>query len=196
MKIAIISGSVRKGRKSHQVAIELQKRFIQSGYLQTVLIDLAGAPLPVLEEERYNMHPAPTPAMIDIHHKLNDADAIIFLSPEYHGGYTGALKNAVDYYWSEFQKKPIGVVATSSGRFGGINTSTQLQQLVLALGAYPMPLKLLVPTVQLVFDDQGVIKDELISKNIDKYIAEFTWFADAIVSKKHRATEKENSLKN
>jgi len=183
MKIVIISGSVRKGRKSHQVALELQKRFTKTGQ-QTAVIDLAEQPLPVLQDEQFQSHPAPSPAMLHIHQLLNDADAIIFLSPEYHGSFTGALKNAVDYYWSEFHKKPIGVVATSSGRYGGINTSTQLQQLVLSLNAYPMPLKLLVPNVQLVFDDEGNLKEEAISKSMDKYITEFTWFADAIVSKK------------
>ena len=183
MRIVIISGSVRKGRKSHQLTLELQNRFKLAGYLQTEVIDLAESQLPVLEEERFQTHPNPTPAMIDIHHKLNDADAIIFLSPEYHGSYTGALKNAVDYYWSEFQKKPIGVVATSSGKFGGINTSTQLQQLVLSLGAFPMPLKLLVPNIQHAFNEGGILVDEVVSKIIDKYVLEFIWFADAIVSK-------------
>ncbi len=183
MKIVIMSGSVRKGRKSHQVALELQKR-LKASQQQVRVIDLAVARLPVLEEERFSKHPSPTAAMVDIHNQLNEADAIIFLSPEYHGSYTGALKNAIDYYWSEFQKKPIGVVATSAGGFGGINTSTQLQQLVLSMGAYPMPLKLLVPNVQLAFDEHGNLKDELIAKNIDKYVAEFIWFADAIVSKK------------
>ena len=190
MKITIISGSVRKGRKSHQVALELQKRFTKVEGVAFDIVDLAESQLPVLEDERYQMHASPSAAMVEIHHKLNDADAIIFLSPEYHGSYTGALKNAVDYYWSEFQKKPIGVVATSSGRFGGINTSTQLQQLVLSLGAYPMPLKLLVPQVQLAFNEEGNLTDETLAKNIDKYVAEFTWFADAIVSKKQRATGK------
>ena len=190
MKIVIISGSVRKGRKSHQVSLELQKRFILNGQEQTEVIDLAESQLPVLEDEQFQTHPSPTAAMIDIHHKLDDADAIIFLSPEYHGSYTGALKNAVDYYWSEFQKKPIGVVATSSGKFGGINTSTQLQQLVLSLGAYPMPFKLLAPNVQHAFSEKGILMDETFSKTMDKYVAEFIWFADAIVSKKQRSTGK------
>ncbi|MDB5283705.1 MAG: hypothetical protein JWO06_2780 [Bacteroidota bacterium] len=191
MKIAIISGSVRKGRRSHHVAVELQKRFMINGYLQTDIIDLAEYGLPILEEERYHMHPSPTAEMVEIHNKLNDADAIIFLSPEYHGSYTGALKNAVDYYWSEFAKKPIGVVAISAGKFGGINTSTHLQQLVLSLGAYPMPTKLLVPMVQNAFNDKGEIIDEPLSKTFDRFVTEFAWFADAIVSKKQRKEKQE-----
>ena len=187
MRIVILSGSVRKGRRSHQVSIELQQRFIKSGQTETTIIDLAESQLPVLEDEQFQTHPSPTDAMVNIHNLLNDADAIIFLSPEYHGSYTGALKNTVDYYWSEFQKKPIGVVATSSGRFGGINTSTQLQQLVLSLGAYPMPLKLLVPNIQNAFSEEGVLTDTTLVKAMDKYVAEFIWFADALVSKKKRS---------
>jgi NAD(P)H-dependent FMN reductase len=67
----------------------------------------------------------------DIQEKLDQADASVFLSPEYHGSYSGALKNAVDYFSTEFRRKPIGVVAVGAGRMGGINASTEMQQLVL-----------------------------------------------------------------
>ena len=190
MKIEIILGSVRKGRKSHHVAAELQKRFMLNGYLQTNIIDLAETALPILEDERYHMNPNPAPEMEEVHHRLNDADALIFLSPEYMGSYTGVLKNAIDYYFGEFSKKPIGVVAVSAGKFGGISASNLMQQLVLAIGGYPMPTKLLVPTVQNAFNEKGELIDEVLSKTIDKFVSEFVWFADAIVSKKqkHAAT--------
>ncbi len=184
MKIAILSGSIRKGRRSHKIAVELQNRFIRAGFGATDVIDLGETALPLLEDERFHLNSSPTPAMSDIHHRLNDADAIIFLSPEYHGSYTGTLKNAIDYFWSEFTKKPIGVVAVSAGKFGGINTSTLLQQLVLSLGAFPMPTKLLVPMVENAFNENDVVIDEPLSKSIDKFVSEFTWFADAIISKK------------
>jgi azobenzene reductase len=185
MNIIIISGSIRTGRKSHQVAVELQKRFIKHGLADTHLIDLATYDLPVLEE-KYDSEGDMPKGLSDIQMLLDRADAMVFLSPEYHGSYSGALKNALDYFWQEFLRKPIGVVAVASGRYGGINASTEMQQLVLSLGAYPMPYKLLVPTVQNAFDENGIIKEEMLSKNFDRFVKEFQWLAEAIIEKKKK----------
>jgi NAD(P)H-dependent FMN reductase len=183
MKILIISGSVRTGRRSHDVAIELQKRFIRHGAAETEILDLAVYNLPVLEEKFLSGKEMPK-GLAEIQKLLDTADAMIFLSPEYHGSYSGALKNAIDYFWKEFMRKPIGVVAVASGRFGGINASTEMQQLVLSLGGFPMPYKLLIPTVQNAFDESGNIPDEALSKSFDKFVQEFTWFAEAIADRK------------
>ena len=184
MNILIISGSIRTGRKSHDVAVELQKRFVSQGLQDTHVLDLAVYTLPVLEEKYLPGNNYMPEGLTDIQQMLDAADAMIFLSPEYHGSYTGALKNAVDYFWKEFQRKPIGVVAVASGRMGGINASSHMQQLILSLGAFPMPYKLLIPTVQNAFDDSGLITDEFLSKSFDKFVSEYLWFAEAIADRK------------
>ncbi|MCW3124691.1 MAG: hypothetical protein JWO03_349 [Bacteroidetes bacterium] len=188
MNILIISGSVRTGRKSHDVAVELAKRFKQHGCSSTQIIDLATYNLPVLEEQ-YGESENKIKGLDDIQQKLDQADAMVFLSPEYHGSYSGALKNAVDYFSAEFKRKPIGVVAVGAGRLGGINASTEMQQLVLSLGAYPMPYKLLVSNVQYAFDEKGELKDDQLSKSMDKFVTEFVWLTDAILDKKKKENQ-------
>jgi len=184
MNILIISGSVRSGRKSHDVAIELQRRFIGHSLIDTHVLDLAAYNLPVLEEKYLAENGDMPSGLAEIQQQLDRADAMVFLSPEYHGSYSGALKNAVDYFWKEFQRKPIGVVAAASGKFGGINASTDMQQLILSLGAFPMPYKLLIPMVQNAFDENGKVMDELLSKNFDRFVNEYAWFAEAITDRK------------
>jgi len=194
MKILIISGSVRTGRKSHDVAVELQRRFITHGLVDTHVLDLAVYNLPVLEEKFLAGRDMPA-GLAEIQQKLDTADAMVFLSPEYHGSYSGALKNAVDYFWKEFMRKPIGVVTAASGRFGGINASTEMQQLILSLGAFPMPYKLLIPMVQNAFDENGKMADEALSKSFDRFISEYIWFAEAIADRKTKEliTQKQKS---
>jgi azobenzene reductase len=138
MDILIISGSVRTGRKSHDVAVELQKRFVTHGLAKTHVLDLAAYSLPVLEEKFLSGSETMPEGLSEIQHMLDSADAMVFLSPEYHGSYSGALKNALDYFWKEFMRKPIGVVAVAAGSHGGINASTEMQQLILSLGAFPI----------------------------------------------------------
>ncbi len=183
MNIVIISGSIRKGRRSHDVSVALASRFHASGHTQAAIIDLAEYNLPVLEEQ-YSPADNTIPGLADIQQKLDQADAIIFLSPEYHGSYSGALKNAVDYFSEEFKSKPIGVVSVGAGRMGGINASTEMQLLILSLGAFPMPYKLLVSNVQHAFGEGGEVKDEFLSRSMDRFVAEFVWLAEAIRDKK------------
>jgi NAD(P)H-dependent FMN reductase len=115
---------------------------------------------------------------------------MILVSPEYHGSFSGVLKNALDFYWAEFKKKPIGVVTTGSGKMGGINASTQMQHVILSLGAYPLPTKLLIPEIQHAFNDQYEPLREDIIKNSDRFLNEFTWFANAIVVAKAEQSQK------
>ena len=147
------------------------------------MIDLAEHPLPMMEEDNGRLR-SPADDISIIGTQLKEADSMILVSPEYHGSFSGVLKNALDFYWAEFKKKPIGVVTTGSGKMGGINASTQMQHVVLSLGAYPLPTKLLIAEIQHAFNDQYEPLREDIVKNTDRFINEFSWFAHAIIKAK------------
>ncbi len=183
MKIAIILGSVREGRQSHKVAQELAQKFAQQEGVEVELIDLAVLNLPMMTE-RINKMPQPPANLVQFSESVNKADAVILVSPEYNGSYTGVLKNAIDYLLKEFYRKPIGTVAVAGGKFGGLNATHHIQSLILHLGAFPMPLKLLVPFVQNVFDAEEHLTDETLTKSFDAFVKEFVWFAEAIVAQK------------
>lgn len=181
MKIVIVLGSIRLGRQSHKVAEELQKRLAARPEVEVELIDLLHYPLPLMEE-RVGRHPnLPENAKL-ISEKLKWAEGVVLVSPEYHGSYSGVLKNALDYIGPEVLRKPIGVVADAGGRLGGINASTALQQLVLSIGAFAMPMKLIVPFVQQAFDEAGNIKEEALATSFEKFIDELLWFVTAITN--------------
>lgn len=184
MKIAILLGSARIGRQSHKVARYLSNELVKRGF-DTDLIDLAEDPLPLLEDKA-GQNPDEVEQRRKVSRRLSVADALLFVSPEYHGSFSGVLKNALDYFWSEFQKKPIGVATVSSGKMGGINASTQLQHVILSLGAYPLPLKLLVSEVHTAFDNEFNIVREQLTSSAGRFLDEFTWFAEAITEKKER----------
>jgi NAD(P)H-dependent FMN reductase len=96
------------------------------------------------------------------------------------------MKNAVDYFTKEWAKKPIGIVCGSNGKQGGINASNLLQLLVLAIGAFPMPYKLLVPELQNALDEDGKPQNEIMQKNLDRFVSEYLWFAEAISNQKKK----------
>jgi NAD(P)H-dependent FMN reductase len=182
MKVTILLGSVRTGRQSHKVAYYLEKMLQKRG-IATDLIDLAKDPLPMYGDQAEQ--PLQLGQNIErISKRLQEGDALLFVTPEYHGSFSGVLKNALDHYWAQFHKKPIGVVAVSSGKKGGINASTQLQHVILSLGAFPLPLKLLVPEVHLAFNESLELFRENIVQHTHKFLDEFLWFAQAIVKAK------------
>jgi azobenzene reductase len=111
---------------------------------------------------------------------------MVWLAPEYNGGYPGAFKNAFDHFRAEYTKKPVGICCVSDGKFAGIQASLQLQTLAVHVGAYVCPTKWLVGNVSKVFDAQNKITDELTAKGLDRFIQEYLWLARAIVEHKKK----------
>lgn len=183
MNVVLILGSVREGRKTNRVALHLASLFEALDGVTVTLLDLAEYNLPVFSN-RWAKEPDPDPSIVKFAGELAAADAMVLISPEYHGSYTGVLKNALDHYWGEFKRKPIGVVTTGSGRFGGVNASSEMQQLVLSLGAFPMPTKLLVPFVQDAFAEEGACINDRVGQDSLTFVEEFVWFSRAIVAAK------------
>lgn len=183
MKISILAGSVRKNRQSFALAHYLHQLLENAG-IQSSLIDLLATPLPI-----YGLEDTDQSNVKPIGEQLRQSDAILLVTPEYHGSFSGVLKNALDYYWEEFQQKPIGVAAASAGKMAGINASTQLQHVVLSLGAYPMPRKLLVSEIHHAFDDDFQPRKSAVSESAVKFLDDFVWFAEAIADKKKKVLQ-------
>lgn len=182
MKVQILSGSIRPNRQSQKVAEYLSDLFNQQDGVRAEIIDLKEYPLPSLEHS-YRLHPDPTPSMNELKSKLDEADGIIFLTPEYHGSYSGVLKNTIDHFRWPFYKKPIGVVAVSAGSMGGMRAALQLDDLVIALKAYISPFKLLIDNVKETFISSN-IKDPKLIERAEEFVKEFVWFSTAISNAK------------
>ena len=182
MKITIILGSIRKNRRSGSVAFHLKKLLEQEYATEAVMLDLRDYPFPVMEE-RYRLLDNPPSFMEEFSRHLSDSDGIIIVTPEYNGSYSGALKNALDYFKPEYHKKPMGVVTVSDGQWGGINASHHLQAWMLHVKAVPSPFKLMVQNASSVFDDEGQLKDPALNGKAEKFLEEFFWLTKSISGK-------------
>jgi NAD(P)H-dependent FMN reductase len=126
LKVAIISGSTRPGRKSEAVAGWVQEIAAKRDDAVFEIVDLADQALPLLDEPippmagRYmNPHTQKWAATIAAF------DAFVFVTPEYNRSTSGALKNAVDYLFAEWNDKAAGFV--SYGFAGGIRAVEHLR---------------------------------------------------------------------
>lgn len=184
MNIVVISGSPRPQRTSHQVAVEIVNRLSKIENLSATLLDVKEANFPNLDYT-YKKNPSANETMKFFSDIIAASDGIIIVSPEYNGSFSGALKNTIDYFYGEFSKKVIGVVSVSTGKMGGIRAVMDLQKLILALGAFPLPKYLTTPEVQNLFSN-GVLVDDKYAKQIDGFLEEFLWLTEAVKNQKEK----------
>jgi NAD(P)H-dependent FMN reductase len=148
--------------------------------LNTELLDLGDYNFPIMDQRLSEMDVAP-PALQSFSDKLERADGLLIVSPEYKGGIPGVLKNALDYLKPGiFRRKPVGICTVSSGGFGGVNCLMQLRLTILALGGLPIPEALPVSRIQELFDVKGQLMDESWSFRLRQFIDELLFYANAL----------------
>jgi chromate reductase len=92
---------------------------------------------------------------------IRDADAVLFVTPEYNGSIPGVLKNAVDWAsrptpaTSALANKPVAVIGASTGMFGAVWAQAELRKALGLAGARVLDAELAVPTAHEAFKDDG-----------------------------------------
>ena len=177
--IAIISSSVRRGRKSHSVAIFF-KRYIEENQLASAeILDLKEYNFPLFDERlRYQNDPAPE--VLQFAQKIRSADGVIIVTPEYNGGYPASLKNVIDLLTDDWRKKPVAISTVSDGSFGGTQVLMQLQFVLWKTQAWTVPAMFRVPKVMETFDEAGTpAAPEVTGKRAAAFISELMWCIEA-----------------
>jgi NAD(P)H-dependent FMN reductase len=126
IRLAIVIGSTRPGRKAEAVARWVHGIATKRGDAEFELVDIKDFDLPLLDE------PVP-PSMGRYSHphtkawaaKIASFDAYVFVTPEYNHAPPGALKNAIDYLYREWNNKAAGFVGYGSA--GGTRAVEQLR---------------------------------------------------------------------
>jgi NAD(P)H-dependent FMN reductase len=109
--------------------------------------------------------------------KINKADALIIVSPEYNHGYPGELKMMLDLLYKEYAQKPVGFCGVSIGGLGGARMVEQLRQVVIELHMVPIREAIYFSIVQNLFDESGKIKDESYHNRVQAFLSELTMYS-------------------
>jgi NAD(P)H-dependent FMN reductase len=126
LKIAIILGSTRPGRNGEPVSQWMYEIAKKRGDADFELVDIKEFNLPLLDEPI-----PPSMGQYTKEHtkiwsaKIDSFDAYIFVTAEYNHGIPGALKNAIDFLFKEWNNKVAGFV--SYGGAGGVRSVEQLR---------------------------------------------------------------------
>ena len=99
--------------------------------------------------------------------EVRQAQGIILGTPEYHGGYSGVLKNALDLMgFEEFEGKMVGLVGVSGGAMGAFGAMNSLREIGRALHAWVIPGQASIPQAWQEFDEAGNLKDAELNKRV------------------------------
>jgi NAD(P)H-dependent FMN reductase len=125
-KIGIIIGSTRPGRNGEAVARWVYEVAAQRGDAEFELVDLLDYRLPHLDEELPpSMGQYARPHTLAWARTIASFDGFVMVTPEYNHSTSGALKNAIDFLYQEWNNKAVGFV--SYGSAGGTRAVEHLR---------------------------------------------------------------------
>jgi len=171
--IPVILGTTRQGRMSVHAAKLLTGELGKRASLDTELIDIAELSLTTWDAGE------PTKDA-GFSAKMNKADALVLVSPEYNHGYSGLLKHVLDSCLKEYIHKAVGIVGVSAGPFGGTRVIQNLLPVMRELGLVAIFWDVNFSRVQNVFSADGKLLDESCLPRIDKFLKELIWMAKTL----------------
>lgn len=168
LKILAFSGSLRNGSFNKKV-LELAIEGATESQASVTRLDLRDYPLPIYDQDLEDAEGLPENAK-KLKSLLREHEALLIASPEYNSGYSGALKNMID--WTSRQETPnermldcfVGKVAAimsaSPSDLGGLRGLVQLRALLQNIFVFVIPQQRTLPAAYAAFDEAGNIKDK------------------------------------
>ncbi|MGW6725788.1 NADPH-dependent FMN reductase [Nocardia sp. NPDC055029] len=178
MRVAMILGSTRTGRFGPLVAEWFAGRVARRPDLTLDRIDLATAALP--DQLPDFDEPLPDPVR-ELGSRLATADAFVIVTPEYNRSFPAAVKNAIDWFDTEWAAKPVAIVTYCRDAEGG-HGAAQLRQVFTELNAVPTRRTVTIPKAWQRFTVEGTWPrpDPELHDAVESALDQLTWWARAL----------------
>lgn len=179
MKLNIISGTDMPNSKSLEVSEYIKGLYEKEG-IEVGITDLVDFPLQDVVGGKYGQSIA---SVEEFRQPVLDADALLFVIPEYNGSFPGILKIFIDYmpYPSAFVKTPIAYVGIAGGAFGGLRPVEQFQMVANYMDAHQFPERVFISRVQDMFHPTQGILDEFQQKLLESQTQGFIKYVHALI---------------
>lgn len=172
LHLAVIIASVRKDRVGPTVARWFLNEVRARTDARVDLIDLAALTLPDDlsgggDTESFTK-------------RIDQAEAVVVVTPEYNRGYPGALKTAIDTALPEWAAKPVGFVSYG-GISGGLRAIEQLRSVFAELHTVTLQAAVSLPYVWDQFDERGAHREqERAGSAAAALLRQLTWWTKAL----------------
>ena len=180
VRILALVGSLRAGSTNRQLA-DTAVKLAPEGVEITIYEGLAEIPF---YNEDIDVEGSVPAAAAKLREAAQEADAFLLFSPEYNGTIPAVLKNAIDwlsrpYGAGSFAGKPVAVVGTAFGQFGGVWAQDETRKAVgIAGGKVLEDVKLSIPGSVVRFAETHPADDAEVAAQLTEVIARIHGHAD------------------
>ena len=184
VRILALVGSLRAGSTNRQLA-EAAARLAPEGAEVQLFEGLADIPF---YNEDIDVEGAVPAAAAKLREAAKGAQAFLLFSPEYNGTIPAVLKNAIDwlsrpYGDGAFTGKPVAVVGTAFGQYGGVWAQDEARKAVgIAGGKVIEDLKLSIPGSLTRFAETHPVDDTEVAAQLAEVVARLHGHADEAVA--------------
>ena len=155
--ISVIVGSIRQGRFSEKPARWILEHLKNCSGIDANLLDLRDFPMPFFDQPIPPAAPGRPPYDHEVVKKwtteIARSDGFVIVTPEYNYGPPAVLKNAIDWVYPEWKRKPVAFV--SYGSTGGARSVQQLRETAIELQLAPVRFSVHIPAATLWAHFQG-----------------------------------------
>lgn len=174
MKLAIFSGSTRKGSINLKLEAALVPMLKAAGFDVTVL-SLADYAMPLYDGDWEAANGAPDTAKA-LGKALAAQDAVIVVSPEYNGSLPPLLKNTIDWMtriddMRQYHNPVWAIASCTPGPMSGIMVMRQIQYILTRIGTQVLEFQLGVGNASQAFNDDGSLANERTADMATKMIS-------------------------
>src|ERR1700745_225254 len=170
----VILGTSRQGRASEYAAHFVVDHVAKRPDMRTDLIDIRDIRLSIDDAGEALKDPK-------FSKTVNDADALIFVVPEYNHSFPGLLKHVLDTNLKEYIHKSAGVCGVSAGPFGGARMIQNFLPVLRELGMVTIFSDVYFGSAGKLFDTStGAITDAAYAGRLDAFLDELVWMALAL----------------
>lgn len=147
----------------------------------------------------------PPDVVIEFKERIREADAVLFITPEYNRSFPGVLKNAIDwgsrpYGMNLWNEKPAGVMGATISAIGTFGAQHHLRQVLAYLNLRTMAQPEFYFTDHGYFDEKGNLTDPKTQGFIESYWKAFQdWIEQVRPSTPYHSSQfksDSNSLRN
>ncbi|WP_276252954.1 NADPH-dependent FMN reductase [Halomontanus rarus] len=157
-RVVALCGSLRRESRTRIVLEDVLSASRTAG-ATTELVDLRSFDLPSM-----NARDGPVEDAESLRGRMDEADSLILGTPNYHGSFSGALKNALDYCRrDEFEETTVGLLEVAGGEFPG-TTLVHLRTVSRTLHGWILPTEVTIPNAQSTVSDDGIADEAIASR--------------------------------
>jgi NAD(P)H-dependent FMN reductase len=154
-RVVALCGSLRDESRT-RIALDEALEAAEGAGARTSLVDLRSYDLPPFDANNKSAGDAESLRRI-----VEKADSVLLGTPNYHGSFSGVLKNALDYCGrDEFENTTVGLLEVAAGDFPG-SSLPHLRTVCRVLNAWTVPLEVAIPNSYSIIEEDGIADEDL-----------------------------------